>query len=154
MNGNNLFAWDYKKQQNRNLVRWIKALLSGEYKQGRNRLYNPKTGCHCVNGVALREFGFNEVNGWFYFGYDATSWRNLFSRTIVPHRWVEQTFGKHTGIHALGYRNDAGRTFAELAGFLIEFLPESAEKTELQFQIADKLKSEAIARQNMGGASL
>lgn len=42
--------------------KWLKALRSGEYKQGRNTLYNPDTDQYCCLGV-LCELAFQERVG-------------------------------------------------------------------------------------------
>ena len=52
-----------KKNENKLPVafkkKWVKALRSGKYKQGRCRLYNPETDSYCCLGVACRVVGIN-----------------------------------------------------------------------------------------------
>lgn len=40
--------------------RWIKALRSGEYQQGKDLLYEPQTNKFCCLGVACIELGFSK----------------------------------------------------------------------------------------------
>lgn len=44
------------EQQANNTLDWVGALLSGEYKFGRGRLFNATTDCYCAVGVALEVF--------------------------------------------------------------------------------------------------
>lgn len=149
MLNDNLFTWSPKKQQEKNLIRWIEALLSGDYQQGQNMLYNPVTKCHCATGVAARVFGFNFLFGQFYFGFDADNFDNVLDKYNIPQNWFERTFGDNLFVGYVTHLNDSGKSFAEIAAILVTYLPSSERRTELSFIIADKLADERTARQNM-----
>jgi hypothetical protein len=40
--------------------KWVAALRSGEYKQGREELFNKRKGCYCCLGVAGKLLGIEE----------------------------------------------------------------------------------------------
>ena len=50
-------------------TKWIKALRSGKYKQGRLRLYNPKEDTYCCLGVAGKICGVDRLNINQYLDY-------------------------------------------------------------------------------------
>ena len=40
--------------------KWVKALLSGDYAQGRRQLYDKKSDTHCCLGVLARVMGYSD----------------------------------------------------------------------------------------------
>ena len=116
-----------QSRQERNLVRWIEALLSGDYKQGRCQLKNGD--CYCPLGVAAKALGVPELGPWFFFGIGA----GYVSTQYPPQRWFEKTFGGRVQRYVIVHRNDQhGDTFVQTAGYLTHFLPNSMKKAELQ----------------------
>lgn len=158
--------WTPKKQQEKNLIRWIEALISGDYQQGFGRLYDSSINCYCATGVAadavgrfkrtsqkyLRlpfSLGLIEVSrDGFYFGFEANSLKELRSTFEVPFNWFFRTFGLICS-KTFQNMNDTGESFAEIAAILVTYLPSSERRTELSFIIADKLADKRTARRNM-----
>jgi hypothetical protein len=158
------------KRQETNLIRWIKALISGDYQQGRSYLFRKKgtgffeevrgdsfsqriwgvykTDRYCGTGVALKDFGFPVFFGRFYLGWDADCITKLWPTAEPPYHWFVRTFGlTQEQVCSIHGKNDAGITFAGIAAYLIHFLPHSNEKVKLALQIADKLETERAERQ-------
>lgn len=133
------------RKQIEKLTLWIEALLSGDYQQGRGRLYDPKTECHCVLGVACEVVGVPKFFGRYYFGFEADALDTFLAKDFVPPRWIRDTFG--VGPFGFAAKNDQGWTFAELAAYLVSFLPNGEDKTELQSFINKVLKSEQRLRE-------
>lgn len=134
------------KRQETNLIRWIKALISGDYQQGWFHLH--RHGRYCATGVALKEFGFPVFFGRFYLGWDADCITKMRPIAVPPYHWFVRTFGlTKQQICSIHGKNDAGITFAGIAAYLIHFLPHSNEKVKLALQIADKLETERAERQ-------
>lgn len=112
--------------------RWVEALRSGKYKQGRKVLFNPNTECYCTLGVLCDLFVQDGLARWAepYDGEapiltgDNYSVHNLtpelndaigdvFLTVICP------TFNVKRGVSDL---NDRGYTFAQLADLIEEQL--------------------------------
>lgn len=129
-------------EQDANMVLWIEALLSGEYKQGRGQLYHEITDCYCVLGVAAESFGFVRVGETYFFGCHGTTEARS-SKEAVPVKWFADTYGlPYTQIYYTGL-NDLGESFAAIASRLANYLPDSCDKAELRYRIAEKLRDEA-----------
>jgi len=115
-----------KKQVERNIRRWIKALRSGDYKQGTNSLsYNGK---HCCLGVACEVFkiekqkcvtsGGKELCVWQYKDDGSLKW----ARANLPDK-VRQLLGlqNHDGKYndfSLIRLNDTGHSFEQIANVI------------------------------------
>lgn len=140
--------------QAENLERWIRALLSGDYKQGTGQLYNSKADCYCVLGVSLKEFGFVNFGDMFFFDFRADSLAQLGSRLAVPLNWHSKTFGlDHKVSWEVSRANDSGWSFTSLANYLSHFLPDTDKVTELREQIIEKLKVERQVRWEKAAAA-
>lgn len=125
--------------QNANLTRWIEALISGDYQQGKLQLYNKRTKCFCALGLAAETMGIQRIGEGFYFGWNADGLDTVFSESIVPETWFHKQFGVNVSnrIHVL---NDEGWTFVDIASYLTSWLNESPDKTRLQLRIIELLK--------------
>jgi len=105
-----------------NQERWLKALESGDFKQGRGALYNRDSNTYCCLGVAAALFlppGHN-------FG-DRTLW-NGSSSFLIRHDILglydaagrfapERPQKDFIGLRSLSCANDEGRTFKQIAAF-------------------------------------
>lgn len=133
------------KRQQKNVLRWVKALMSGDYQQGKKQLFNYKTGCHDALGVMLEEFGFAKFGEHYFFGFDADRNSTLFSSKVVPEKWFARTFGTEIEPACVVNLNDlAGCSFNTIAYYyLLSFLPESVEKADLSRKLMHEIKTQA-----------
>ena len=112
-------------KQDKNLIRWIEALISGQYKQHKlavenKQLYNSRTKCHCALGVALEVMGVPRFGEWFLFGYIPGEWPA--TKLFAPQAWFAKQFGAGIPPWAISHMSDRGKTFAEIAEYLLDLL--------------------------------
>lgn len=115
------------------LDRWIKALRSGNYKQGNGTLYNTKSDQYCCLGVLGRECGESlDVLGKLLLPTIHQDWWKLRNLAVTPPavtapagvspiaRRVLDSYGKHTPItKTCSILNDiAGWNFNQIADWL------------------------------------
>lgn len=112
-------------------LKWLEALESGKYKQGRFRLKNDSNGqdTYCCLGVACEVAGIKPVL------VDNARWEYEEMFSVPPDRLVSELGlndmnGMIMGEGCLINMNDSGSTFAEIAQFIREN-PERVFKTEL-----------------------
>ena len=115
---------------NENAKEWVKALRSGDYKQGHGRLHVDDT--YCCLGVAcdlfIKQGGTLEVTGTDLFGKNATSYnggRFVLPFTVMAWLGLKEENGTYEddGIHTLTDQNDTGDSFEQIAD-TIESEPE------------------------------
>lgn len=111
-------------KQDKNLIRWIDALISGKYKQlprsllwTTNQLYDPKSNCCCALGVAAKVMNVPQFREWFLFGLSQAS------KLYAPQQWFQQTFGTKIDQNIVSYMSDYEESFAEIAVWLAQYLP-------------------------------
>jgi len=141
-------------QQDRNLMRWIGALVSGKYKQTTGKLHDFSTNCYCANGVAADEFGFPHFGPYFFFGHLGNAWNESFSKLSLPIVWFRDIFGCHVQQHIVADMNDLGYSFEELAVYLTSCLSENAVTDEFKVSIAPILHRRAMLRRVDGKARI
>jgi hypothetical protein len=98
---------DFKK-------RWIAALRSGEYKQGKHKLHRTEDGSYCCLGVACKISGVsNEVlSQYVYTGIIDTLYPGLIPKVIVK-GFINDV------AHELANMNDKeGKSFSEIADYI------------------------------------
>lgn len=85
--------------------RWIAALRSGEYKQGKVFLYTESTDCYCVMGVAGKVLGIN---------------KSIMDGVCIP--TDDRGFPKYLWISSPASEavimNDQGSSFLEIADYI------------------------------------
>lgn len=126
-------------KQQHNMTLLIKALISGDYQQGRKRLYNSATNQHDVLGVALTLFRFPHLNGEFFFGSNADKRSGRSSKYAVPVTWFKKTFGIDPTM-LVYYSDDHGWSFNQLACHLLSYLPKNPSTSQLQIKIYELLR--------------
>lgn len=113
-----------KQELGPNQLRWIEALESGKYKQGR-RCLESSDGKNCCLGVACRLFDApvveDDSTSFVIFGTDADCSSGIPPRDIVRKLALRSPGGKIIDGHAIGSAlvgaNDSGATFTEIAAF-------------------------------------
>lgn len=104
-----------------NQLKWLKALRSGKYKQGTERLKTSKGG-YCCLGVACAELYGDRARGkWFNEGEIAP---DKLVEDLSLHNRDARIYTKHGKMGSLTRANDSGATFEEIADF-IEQNPEA-----------------------------
>lgn len=102
--------------------KWVEALRSGEYRQGRDRLYDATTGSHCCLGVLAEvcEFPRDDAkhNGYYSFG------GFVLVSSLGPINSVVGLNNLETS--KLIDMNDSGRSFNSIADWIEENVNESA----------------------------
>lgn len=94
--------------------KWIKALRSGEYEQGVNRL--KRDGKFCCLGVLCDISGMAEWEGNAYMGNESILPYELAEKMgITP--WGDLAFGLTFGL-TLTHLNDSGRSFGDIADII------------------------------------
>ena len=87
-------------------AKWVAALRSGQFTQGRDYLYNPSKGSYCCLGVLCAINGISE---------DAISSQ----MTTDISRWLDSDLlSKEQRDHLGNKMNDAGVPFAEIADYI------------------------------------
>ena len=105
---------------------WIAALRSGEYQQTRGRLRN--NGGYCCMGV-LCDLHAKESGG-LWTGSQEDGWAYRFEGVVLPS--VVADWAGIAGLNpmvdgaALGYRNDNGGTFDEIADLIEAFIQDAS----------------------------
>lgn len=96
--------------------RWITALRSGEYKQGKNTL-RPTEDTYCCLGVLC---------DLYILEHSREDWEGLESQAVLPHavvKWAELTSpDPFVREHTLASFNDKGTSFEDLAAIIQEDL--------------------------------
>lgn len=115
--------------QSDNIERWIRALLSGEYTQEKFTLYTSDKNV-CALGLAVKLFHPQHKDSYW-----------------PGNQWFRDTFGGRINPARIGDFNDRGWTFADLAAYLISYLPSNSTKYELQTQVKKALSRQAAVRQ-------
>lgn len=92
--------------------KWLKALRSGEYKQGEAKLFNKRNDSYCCLGVACSVAKINPQKfvdwGWIHFS---------FANEEMPTELVEEK--KSDGLpDELSRMNDQGKSFIEIADWI------------------------------------
>jgi len=129
----------YSNKQHSNIAIWIKALLSGDYKYGRERLYNPKTKCHCAVGVLAEEMGLPRIGGG-YLHMPEVVFGDLqfYSTKLLPWELAVRYIGDYVYLAGIAHVSDMFG-FAQVADQLVCYLPEGPIKTELAKQVYEAL---------------
>lgn len=100
-------------------AKWIAALRSGEYKQGKCSLYDPMTDSYCCHGVAGYLYGISKeaLAGKPYIGDDST--KELAPPDGYPSVLISMT-NKSVGetVYYLAGMNDSERSFSEIADYI------------------------------------
>ena len=95
---------------------WIAALRSGQYKQGVDKMYDPKTDCYCVWGVGCKISGVPMMY-WEKRGSPPTEVLQYFG--IHHHRDIVETWDYHLNHLGLIGLNDYHQfTFDQLADLI------------------------------------
>lgn len=93
--------------------KWLQALESGEYTQGRGELRSA-TNSYCCLGVACDLYDSNawvKINNWWYYDYS--------SDLIEPETGVGSTLRLRDKMaKVLAVKNDSGHTFTEIAAYI------------------------------------
>jgi len=127
-------------EQETNTFDWVAAMLSGDYKHGRYRLYNPGTGCHCAVGVAAElACGPNtgvirDRQNYVFKGYDHPS-----SDTFVPGDWFKRRFGLRQQVEVYQSINDKTNDYYGVVALVLGQLPDSERKRELQQKLLNEV---------------
>lgn len=141
--------------QQAHVVRWIEALLSGQYKQGCGLLYDPEMDCYCVNGVLAKVAGFpfDVEREAFVFGKYADIGDILtghhYNDAFLPTKWFKEFTGLPFPPERLQPMNDASATFVALAAYLISYLPDGSEKARLQHTVLQRAGWESSLRADL-----
>lgn len=147
-----------RQQQEANLVRWIEALVSGDYKQqvlkpdvSYGQLYSPKTKCYCALGVAAEVMKTPRLGQWFWFGY--IPGELPMTKTFTPGNW----FGKHFGTaiipEKISHMSDNGTSFADIAVYLLAFL-QHYRGSNFEWRVLSIATRERVANDNLAEQSL
>ena len=112
--------------QEQNTLKWVEAMLSGNYKHGKRVLINLSTGCHCALGVAVVTQGLPYEGGRVTFpnGFKAIS--------VVSPSWFDQTFGLPRDQAVYSALNDHSKNYLGVCALLLNALPESIRRNKLQ----------------------
>jgi hypothetical protein len=108
---------------NANAKKWVKALRSGEYKQGNMRLRSGDEFC-CL-GVACDLYGARNGKKWqgnYFMGNNAR-----LPEAVKDWLGLASALGVSFGMKSLAMLNDAGASFSEIAD-IIESEPEGLFK--------------------------
>ena len=90
--------------------RWVEALRSGKYAQGKNWLRNKDNFC-CLGVLCdLKDAGAWEDGDFHFNGYDAD--------VMPPHEILAEASLTETQAEALARLNDNGRPFPEIADYI------------------------------------
>lgn len=101
-------------QQAKNVLDWVEAMLSGQYKHGAGVLYNPATGCHCALAVGCEVMGQpRDIHG-NYFGNSAVS---------VADTWFEKAFGLPRDASFYAAVSDKSTNFFGVSALLLNAVP-------------------------------
>jgi hypothetical protein len=95
--------------------KWLKALRSGEYKQGDGKLWNKKDNTYCCLGVAGKlcgVVGLSAPSRWEFLDFKEN--KNLRGKTRVP----EIIQGIHGVADILAGMNDRGDSFKVIANYI------------------------------------
>lgn len=131
--------------QQKNVVTWIEALLSGRYRQGFGFLYNENSGgpCYCVNGVLAETAGFPRVDDMYYFGSYGDTPTERTNECLLPAKWFEEFTGLPVPQERFASMNDCEATFVQIATYLVSFLPDGSEKARLAQMAQQRLRHES-----------
>lgn len=122
------------KEQQENAIKWLEALLSGKYEQGKNCLGDEDTG-YCCWGLGCKIVGidFSPSDGWDDNLYQYIGYKNEggYIDPIVKK-------GSHKYVSLALLNDNASWTFFQIADYLIEhcetnFIPEVAEAIKQHF---------------------
>lgn len=122
------------KEQQENAIKWLEALLSGKYKQGRGLLVN-EYNRYCCWGIGCMVVGIpiDTKSGWDNTLYQYIGYKNEggYIDPVVKN-------GSHKYVSLALLNDNAGWTFTQIANYLIEhcetnFLPEVAEAIKKHF---------------------
>ena len=116
---------------NPNAQKWVAALRSGKYKQGKGKLCD-STGNHCCLGIACRVYE-EEIGGLKITSLGASMDFDgcYFWLPSKVQKWLglRTDFGEYD-YNCLSYHNDHGNTFDEIAD-IIESEPEGLFGSEI-----------------------
>lgn len=107
MNKENKLPPDFK-------AKWVAALRSGEYKQGRSNLYDSEKDAFCCLGVA------GVLNGCSLASMDQKSnpvYNSEYSR-VIPGVNIPLLFDTMSWISDIIHMNDNGESFSEIADYI------------------------------------
>lgn len=110
--------------QRDNTKKWIDALRSGRYTQTTRRLKLEDNGefCHCAQGVALEEFGFESEDCgynhdgkrvWLFHVFDGMS-----TASAAYHELRQLTGMEYHVLEEVVDRNDGGEDFNSIADYI------------------------------------
>lgn len=113
-------------EQEANVLNWVEAMLSGQYKHGRQYLFNPATKCHSAFGVAAEVMGVkHDPAGVFTFPL------GFMSRMAVSPSWFTETFGLRRTPFVYSSINDASRNYLGVVALLLNTVPLSKRHKQL-----------------------
>lgn len=96
----------------KNVTKWIKALRSGRYKQGKDKLFDPSTKTYCCLGVGAKVLRKNPLEV-----------RPMPDDELVPDELLNYETCSQLGINdemqnQLARKNDMGESFKQIADFI------------------------------------
>lgn len=119
------------EQQALNTLKWVDALLSGQFKHGKDFMFNPSTETHTALGVAMEAFGLpiepgtpsNRLGGWPHMG------------------WYHKTFGgSNKSPFMMQSINDHSTNYYAVASLLLDAVPSHSATVRRQYvELKDKL---------------
>jgi len=112
--------------QEKNVLDWVEAMLSGTYKHGTGYLYNPSTNCYCGLGVAAATVGVQYAHGVYIFS------EKYSHNKAVPDDWFSETFGLHRSASTYAAINDHSKNFFALCALLLNAVPVSRRMAQLR----------------------
>lgn len=126
------------KQQS-NVLYWVEMMLSGKYKHGKHKMYDPATGCYCAIGVALlSDFVPQGIGGKFQDLKDF-GWANA-------QQWFQATFGLPRNATLYSTMNDMSTNYFAVAALLLHAVPDSNRKETLQHKLMEQASEANKAR--------
>ena len=124
---------------NDNAKKWVEALRSGRFKQGKGRLWNPTTDEYCCLGVASELYAAENPeyvvksdgnNKHYGFTVEAGGWIGILDPTVSDWLGLAELDGRFSrgGLNpSLAGLNDQGSSFQEIAD-IIESQPDGMFK--------------------------
>lgn len=127
-------------QQQTNVLTWVEALLSGQYKHGKYTLYNRWTGCHSALGVAFDIFKPVTFDDNIVLLDKQGLW--------AAERWVGETFGLGRFVNMYSTMNDKTNDYLAVVALLLHAVPD--KKSNRYQSLHTKFMEQADAAQTYG----
>jgi hypothetical protein len=117
-----------------NTLKWVEALLSGQYKHGKDFMFNPSTETHTSLGVAMEAFGLpiepgtpgNRFSGWKHFG------------------WYHETFGGGRSPFVIEALDSRAKSYLPVASMLLDSVPKQSANIRQRIVALDIMLQEAL----------